>query len=53
MSFLGGLAGKESACNVGDPGLVRSPGEVTGYSLQYSGLENSIQSMWSQRVRHN
>ena len=53
MSFLGGLAGKESAYNVGDPGLVRSLGEVTGYSLQYSGLENSIQSMGSQRVRHN
>ena len=41
----GGLAGKESACNVGDlgsiPGLERSPGEGKGYPLQYSGLENS------------
>ena len=39
-------AGKESACNAGDlgsvPGLGRSPGEGTGYPLQYSGLENSI-----------
>ena len=38
--------GKESACNVGDlgliPGLERSPGEGNGYLLQYSGLENSI-----------
>ena len=37
--------GKESACNAGDlgwiPGLGRSPGEGTGYPLQYSGLENS------------
>ena len=40
------LAGKESACNVGDlgsiPGLGRSPGEGKGYPLQYSGLENSL-----------
>ena len=46
MGFSGGSAGKESACNVGDldsiPGLGRSPGEGTGYSLQYSGLENSM-----------
>ena len=38
--------GKESACNVEDlgliPGLVRSPGDRKGYSLQYSGLENSM-----------
>ena len=35
---------KESACNVGDlgliPGLGRSPGEGKGYPLQYSDLEN-------------
>ena len=41
-----GLAGKKSACNVGDlsynPGLGRSPGEGKGYPLQYSGLENSM-----------
>ena len=45
MGFPGGSAGKESACNVGDlgliPGLGRSPGERKGYPLQYSGLENS------------
>ena len=33
-------AGKESACNAGDPGLIpglgRSPGEGVGYPLQYS-----------------
>ena len=41
-----GSAGKESACNEGDlgliPGLGRSPGEGKGYTLQYSGLENSM-----------
>ena len=41
-----GSAGKESTCNAGDlgliPGLGRSPGEGKGYSLQYSGLENSM-----------
>ena len=46
MGFLGGSAGKESACNVGDlgwiPGLGRSPGEGKGYPLEYSGLENSV-----------
>ena len=44
MGFLCDLAGKESACNVGDlgsiPGLGKSPGEGNGYPLQYSGLEN-------------
>ena len=43
-----GSAGKESACNVGDlgltPGLGRPPGEGKGYTLQYSGLENSMDS---------
>ena len=46
MGFPGGSDGKESACNVGDlaliPGSGRSPGEGTGYPLQYSSLENSI-----------
>ena len=46
MGFPGGSDDKESACNVGDlvlfPGLGRSPGEGIGYSLQYSGLENSV-----------
>ena len=42
LGFPGGSAGKESACNVGDlgliPGLGRSPGEGKGYPLQYSAL---------------
>ena len=36
---------KESACNVGDLGLIPglgTPGEGKGYPLQYSGLENSM-----------
>ena len=44
--FPGGSVGKESAYYVGDlgliPGLGRSPGEGKGYSLQCSGLENSM-----------
>ena len=46
MGFPGGSAGKESACDVGDlgliPGLGKTPGEGNGYPLQYSGLENSM-----------
>ena len=46
--------GSECACNAWDlgsvPGLGRSPGEGKGYSLQYSGLENSMDS---QRVGHD
>ena len=49
QGFLCGSAGKESACNVGDLclilGLGRSPGEGKGYPLQYSGLENSMDSI--------
>ena len=44
-AFPGGSDGKESACNLGDPGLIpgleRSPGEANGNPLQYSCLENS------------
>ena len=46
LGFPCGLAGKESACSVADlgliPGLERAAGEGKGYSLQYSGLENSM-----------
>ena len=44
--FIGGSAGKESTCNVGDLGLIcwlgRFPGDGKGYPLQYSDLENSM-----------
>ena len=53
FGLLCGSAGKESACDVGDlsliPGLGRSPGEGNGYPLQYSGLENSMDSLWGHR----
>ena len=43
---VGGSDGKESACSVGDlgliPGLGKSPGERNGNPLQYSCLENSM-----------
>ena len=43
--FPGRSAGKEYACNAGDPGLIhalgRSPGKGNGWPLQYSCLENS------------
>ena len=46
LGFPCGSAGKESACNVGDLGLIpelgRSPGAGKGYPLQYSGLESSM-----------
>ena len=46
FGFLCGSAGKESACNVGDlgliPGLGKSPGEGNSYPLQCYGLENSM-----------
>ena len=42
----GYLAGKECTCNVGDPGSIPDLGKCLGegnsYSLQYSGLENSM-----------
>ena len=46
LGFPGGSDGKESACNVGDLGLIpgfrRSPGEGNGNLLWYSSLENSM-----------
>ena len=49
MGFPLGSAGKESSCNAGDlsssRGLGRSPGEGHGNPLQYSGPENSMDSI--------
>ena len=46
MGFSGGSAGKESACNAEDIGLIpgsgRCPGGGKGYPPQYSDLENSM-----------
>ena len=48
LGFPCGLAGKESACSAGELGLIpllgRSPGEGKGYPVQYSGLENFMDS---------
>ena len=61
LGFSGAPDGKESACNVGDPGsipgLERSPGEGNVYPLQYSCLENPMdRGAWQasvHRVRHD
>ena len=46
MGFPHSSVGKESACNVGDlgliPGLGRSPGAGNGNPLQYSCLKNPM-----------
>ena len=51
----GGSHGKQFACNAGDSGLIsgsgRFPGQGNGNSLQYSGLENSMdRAAWQVRV---
>ena len=53
--FPSSPAGKESACNAGDAGLIpgsgRSPGEGCGNPFQYSYLENSMdRGHWSATV---
>ena len=48
LDFSGGSDSKESACDAGDPSLIlgsgRSLGEGNGNPLQYSCLENSMDS---------
>ena len=45
--MFGGSDGKESACSMGDPGLIhglgRSPGEQNGYPCQSFCLENPME----------
>ena len=64
MGFPGGSAGEESACDVGDlgliPGLGKYPRGGKGYPLQYSGLENSTECIahgvtkcWMQLSEYN
>ena len=62
MAFPGSSAGKESAYNAGDPGSIprsgRSPGEGTGYPLQYSWVSLVAQlvknppAMWETWVQY-
>ena len=61
MGFPDSSVGKESACNVGDPGSIpgseRSTGEGIGYPLQYSWVSPLAQlvknppAMWETWVR--
>ena len=61
VGFPGSSAGKESACNARDPGLIpelgRAPGEGIGYPLQYSWaslvaqLVKNLPGMWETQVR--
>ena len=59
MDFPGGSDGKESACNVGDlgliPGLGRSPGEGNGYHSSILAWKSLwiVESMGSKRIRHD
>ena len=56
LCFPGGLEGKASACNAGDPGSIlvfgRSPGEENGNPLQSSCLENPMDGGASQATVH-
>ena len=56
MGFPHSSVSKESACNAGHlgliPGLGRSPGEGNGNPLQYSCLENSMDSRAWQATVH-
>ena len=56
LSLSFGSHGKESACSVGDLGLIpewgRFPGEGNGYPLQYSCLENSMDRGTRQATVH-
>ena len=61
LGFPGSSAGKESACNAGDPGLIsgsgRPAGEGIGYPLQGSWaslvvqLVKNLPTMWQTWVR--
>ena len=62
--FPGGSDGKESTCNVGDPGLTsgsgKSPGEemathssILAWKIPWMEEPGRLQSMVSQRVRHD
>ena len=56
MSFLAASDGKESACNVEDPGSIpgsgRFPGEGNGYPVQYPCLENVMDRGAWQAITH-
>ena len=49
--FLGSSAGKESACNAGDPSSIPKPGNPPGERLGYP-LQFSCASLVAQRVKN-
>ena len=57
MGFSDSSVGKESACNVGDPGSIpgwgRSAGEGIDYLLQYSGVSSIPSSLLQMALFHS
>ena len=51
MGFLGSSAGKESSCNVGDPGSIPGLGRSTGEGISYP-LQFSWSSLVTQLVKN-
>ena len=51
MGFPGSLAGKESACNAGDPGLIPGLGRAAGEGIGYP-LQDSWASLVAQLVKN-
>ena len=50
LGFPGSSVGKESTCSAGDPGAIPGLGKCSregkGHPLQYSDLENYVDSPW-------
>jgi len=57
LGFPGGSDGKESACNVGDLGLIpgseRPHSRILVWRIPWTEEPGRLQSMGSQRVRHD
>ena len=51
MGFPGSSAGKESACNAGDPGSIPGLGRSTGEGIDYP-LQHSWASLVAQLVKN-
>ena len=64
MGLPGGLEGKVSACNAGDPGSIPGSGRtpekemathssILAWKIPWAEVPGRLQSMGSQRVRHD
>ena len=64
QGFSGGSDGKDYACNAGDPGLIPGLGRslekgmathssILAWEIPWTGEPGGLQSMGSQRVRHD